>query len=100
VLFRRCAPVGWPQHRNQQLHITTFHEREPLYRPHDSVDGNIKLTKVKQQRPYNNPGSGYLQNGASGGLPPTGAAPLLPNQGRVLQTGPLRVLCIADVRGQ
>ncbi|RBR17178.1 uncharacterized protein FIESC28_06680 [Fusarium coffeatum] len=51
------------------------------------------------QRPYNNPGSGYLQNGASGGLPPAGAAPLLPNQGRVLQTGPLRVLCIADVRG-
>ncbi|KAL4729110.1 hypothetical protein ACLX1H_003518 [Fusarium chlamydosporum] len=51
------------------------------------------------QRAYNNPGSGYLQNGASGGLPPAGAAPLLPNQGRVLQTGPLRVLCIADVRG-
>ncbi|KAF5574474.1 nucleolar rRNA processing GAR1 [Fusarium pseudoanthophilum] len=49
-------------------------------------------------RAYNNPGPGYLQNGA-GGLPPTGAAPLLPNQGRVLQTGPLRVLCIADVRG-
>ncbi|KAK6709358.1 hypothetical protein SNK04_010296 [Fusarium graminearum] len=50
-------------------------------------------------RPYNNTGSGYLPNGATGGLPPTGAAPLLPNQGRVLQTGPLRVLCIADVRG-
>ncbi|KAF4122098.1 ser Thr protein phosphatase family protein, partial [Geosmithia morbida] len=44
---------------------------------------------------YNN--QGYLQNGASG-LPP-GAAPLLPNQGRVIQTGPIRVLCIADVRG-
>ncbi|KAF5018158.1 hypothetical protein F66182_9868 [Fusarium sp. NRRL 66182] len=41
----------------------------------------------------------YLQNGSSGGLPPAGAAPLLPNQGRILQTGPLRVLCIADVRG-
>ncbi|KAI5459267.1 hypothetical protein BGZ63DRAFT_390592 [Mariannaea sp. PMI_226] len=49
-------------------------------------------------RPYNNPGSGYLQNGASG-LPPSGAAPLLPNQGRIIQTGPIRVLCIADVRG-
>ncbi|KAH8722273.1 hypothetical protein BGZ61DRAFT_202141 [Ilyonectria robusta] len=49
-------------------------------------------------RPYNNPGSGYLQNGASG-LPPHGAAPLLPNQGRIIQTGPIRVLCIADVRG-
>lgn len=49
-----------------------------------------------QPRPYNN--QGYLQNGASG-LPP-GAAPLLPNQGRVIQTGPMRVLCIADVRGE
>lgn len=48
-----------------------------------------------QPRPYSNPG--YLQNGATG-LPP-GAAPLLPNQGRVIQTGPIRVLCIADVRG-
>ncbi|KAF4595761.1 putative nucleolar rRNA processing protein GAR1 [Ophiocordyceps camponoti-floridani] len=45
-------------------------------------------------RPYNNPG--YLQNGA---LPQPGAAPLLPNQGRVIQTGPIRTLCIADVRG-
>ncbi|KAK3303591.1 uncharacterized protein B0T15DRAFT_486958 [Chaetomium strumarium] len=31
--------------------------------------------------------------------PVPGAAPLLPNQGRVIQTGPIRVLCIADVRG-
>ncbi|KAH7312183.1 hypothetical protein B0I35DRAFT_436322 [Stachybotrys elegans] len=46
-------------------------------------------------RPYNSPG--YLQNGANA-VPP-GAAPLLPNQGRVIQTGPIRVLCIADVRG-
>ncbi|ROT36511.1 hypothetical protein SODALDRAFT_282329 [Sodiomyces alkalinus F11] len=30
---------------------------------------------------------------------PPGAAPLLPNQGRVVQTGPMRILCIADVRG-
>ncbi|KAI9896598.1 hypothetical protein N3K66_008770 [Trichothecium roseum] len=45
-------------------------------------------------RSYNQPG--YM-NGA-GNLPP-GAAPLLPNQGRVIQTGPIRVLCIADVRG-
>ena len=47
-----------------------------------------------QPRPYN---QGYLQNGASGIAP--GAAPLLPNQGRVVQTGPIRILCIADVRG-
>src|SRR5687768_4369556 len=58
-------------------------------------NGNQRLTHSFQSRPYNN--SGYLQNGATG-LPP-GAAPLLPNQGRVIQTGPIRVLCIADVRG-
>lgn len=54
-----------------------------------------------QQRPhpYNNPG--YLPNGGAGhtGLPP-GAAPLLPNNGRVIQTGGVRVLCVADVRGE
>ncbi|KAK0733253.1 hypothetical protein B0T26DRAFT_683269 [Lasiosphaeria miniovina] len=47
---------------------------------------------------YNN--QGYLPNGAAthpGPLP--GATPLLPNQGRIIQTGPIRVLCIADVRG-
>ncbi|KFA50918.1 hypothetical protein S40293_02472 [Stachybotrys chartarum IBT 40293] len=45
-------------------------------------------------RPYNN---SYLQNGAN--ATPPAAAPLLPNHGRVIQAGPLRVLCIADVRG-
>ncbi|KAK8919756.1 hypothetical protein VCV18_008583 [Metarhizium anisopliae] len=53
------------------------------------------LTNKFQSRPYNS--QGYLQNGGSS-LPP-GAAPLLPNQGRVIQSGPIRVLCIADVRG-
>ncbi|KAM7199667.1 Protein of unknown function (DUF2433) domain containing protein, partial [Rhypophila sp. PSN 637] len=51
------------------------------------------------RNPYNN--QGYLPNGAAahptGPIP--GATPLLPNQGRVIQTGPIRVLCIADVRG-
>ncbi|KAI5298675.1 hypothetical protein KEM56_003858, partial [Ascosphaera pollenicola] len=32
-------------------------------------------------------------------IPPGGVQPLLPNQGRVIQTGPVRVLCVADVRG-
>ncbi|KAL2069721.1 hypothetical protein VTL71DRAFT_14400 [Oculimacula yallundae] len=52
----------------------------------------------QRQHPYNNPG--YLPNGAQGhtGLPP-GAAPLLPNNGRIIQTGGVRVLCVADVRG-
>ena len=41
---------------------------------------------------------GYLPNGA-GSNPVPGATPLLPNQGRILQTGSARVLCVADVRG-
>ncbi|KAK9413147.1 putative DUF2433 domain-containing protein [Seiridium unicorne] len=49
------------------------------------------------RQPYNN--QGYLPNGANNIQPAPGATPLLPNQGRVLQTGPIRVLCIADVRG-
>jgi predicted phosphodiesterase len=40
---------------------------------------------------------GYMQNG--GPPVPQVTAPLLPNQGRIIQTGPHRVLCIADVRG-
>ncbi|KAI1005238.1 Uncharacterized protein K3495_g2980 [Podosphaera aphanis] len=43
----------------------------------------------------------HLPNGSTSahtGLPP-GATPLLPNNGRIIQTGGVRVLCIADVRG-
>lgn len=55
-----------------------------------------------QARAYN---QGYMPNGASSGhpslgQPAPGAVPLLPNQGRVVQSGPIRVLCIADVRGK
>ncbi|ORY17474.1 hypothetical protein BCR34DRAFT_454548, partial [Clohesyomyces aquaticus] len=49
-----------------------------------------------QPRPY--PPS-YLPNGGAPSGPVPGAAPLLPNQGRVIQTGSARVLCVADVRG-
>jgi hypothetical protein len=50
-----------------------------------------------QPRPY--PGN-YMPNGGSAASGPVpGAMPLLPNQGRVIQTGSARVLCIADVRG-
>jgi hypothetical protein len=49
-----------------------------------------------QPRPY--PGN-YLPNGGASG-PAPGAVPLLPNQGRVVQQGSVRVLCIADVRGE
>ncbi|KAG6361894.1 hypothetical protein INS49_010123 [Diaporthe citri] len=55
------------------------------------------------RHPYNNPGGYGLANGAPGGapqaVPAPGATPLLPNQGRILQSGPIRVLCVADVRG-
>lgn len=40
----------------------------------------------------------YMPNGAPSG-PSTGATSLLPNQSRIIQQGPVRVLCIADVRG-
>jgi hypothetical protein len=53
--------------------------------------------------PHNFAPQGYsLPNGAAaaaGPVPVPGAAPLLPNNGRVIQNGPVRVLCIADVRG-
>lgn len=52
-----------------------------------------------QPRPY--PGN-YLPNGGASSAPSgpaPGAVPLLPNQGRVIQQGSARVLCIADVRG-
>lgn len=50
------------------------------------------------RQPYNN--QGYMPNGAPVSGPVPGATPLLPNQGRILQHGPIRVLCIADVRGR
>lgn len=50
-----------------------------------------------QPRPYNS--QGYLPNGGTPSGPAPGAQPLLPNQGRVIQSGSARVLCIADVRG-
>ena len=55
-----------------------------------------------QPRPHTYSNPGYMPNGAVGGhtgLPP-GAAPLLPNNGRIIQTGGVRVLCVADVRGE
>ncbi|RKF74230.1 Uncharacterized protein C16H5.12c [Golovinomyces cichoracearum] len=55
----------------------------------------------QRSQPYNaNPG--YLPNGAAGPHTalPSGVPPLLPNSGRVVQTGGVRVLCIADVRAE
>lgn len=53
------------------------------------------------QRSPNYNATGYLPNGATGGhagLPP-GNTPSLPSNGRIVQAGAARVLCIADVRG-
>ncbi|KAI0864457.1 hypothetical protein F4860DRAFT_510783 [Xylaria cubensis] len=55
------------------------------------------LTSELFRQPYNN--QGYMANGAPPSGPVPGATPLLPNQGRILQQGPIRVLCVADVRG-
>ncbi|KAK6364589.1 hypothetical protein LTS17_012062 [Exophiala oligosperma] len=54
------------------------------------------ILRRQQPRPQF-PNPGYLPNGTSGPTP--GAQALLPNNGRVIQSGPVRVLCIADVRG-
>lgn len=66
------------------------------------INGSHPQSDQQPPRHYNNPG-GYMANGA-GGPPPTvpapGAVPLLPNQGRVLDTGSIRILCVADVRGK
>ena len=56
------------------------------------------LISNPQPRPphaFNNPAY-PLPNGST---PTPGATPLLPNQGRVIQSGPTRILCVADVRG-
>lgn len=50
-----------------------------------------------QPRPYN---GNFTPNGGAPAGPVPGAVPLLPNQGRVIQQGSARVLCIADVRGK
>ncbi|KAI2633302.1 hypothetical protein GGS21DRAFT_127899 [Xylaria nigripes] len=52
---------------------------------------------AQPRQPYSN--QGYMPNGAPASGPVPGATPLLPNQGRIIQQGPIRVLCIADVRG-
>lgn len=51
---------------------------------------------AQQRQPYNN--QGYMPNGGHPNIP-HGPTPLLPNQGRIINAGPIRVLCIADVRG-
>ncbi|KAI1863184.1 uncharacterized protein JN550_009710 [Neoarthrinium moseri] len=82
-----------PAHLNPQWRFGSRDVRLEL------TAGDAMTDPFAQQprQPYNS--QGYLPNGASNPQPAPGATPLLPNQGRVLQTGPIRILCIADVRG-
>lgn len=57
----------------------------------------LALTVECQQPHPQFQNQGYLPNGSSGPVP--GAQALLPNNGRVIQSGATRVLCVADVRG-
>lgn len=55
------------------------------------------LTRAQSQPRPTYQLQGYMPNGTPGPVP--GAQPLQPNNGRVIQSGPVRILCIADVRG-
>lgn len=85
--------VNYPYHRRGHYGDVRLELADPMTNPFAQ----------QPRQPFNNQG-GYLPNGAPGGhpglQPAPGATPLLPNQGRVIQTGPIRVLCIADVRGR
>jgi len=59
----------------------------------------VPLILRRQQPRPQFPNQGYLPNGTTSG-PTPGAQALLPNNGRIIQSGPIRVLCIADVRGE
>ena len=87
-------------HTSPRAHVNPFHI---LHRSSvEDSDGHSQLTSLpKQQRPHPYNNQGYLPNGAVGGHPalPPGATPLLPNNGRIIQQGGIRVLCVADVRG-
>jgi hypothetical protein len=75
----------------------------PLYRADNCLKTSTKefITELTERMSQPRPPYNYnMPNGAAGGHPISGAAPLLPNQGRIVQTGGVRVLCIADVRGE
>ncbi len=56
---------------------------------------------MNQPRPYYN--QGHLPNGANNAANMSSAggqgSNLLPNNGRIVQSGGVRILCVADVRG-
>lgn len=92
------SPFALPSPR-RHLHSDFLSHPRRNYRDIRLFDPRLMDDPLQQPRqPYNN--QGYMPNGAPVSGPVPGATPLLPNQGRVLQQGPIRVLCIADVRGR
>lgn len=96
---RYLLPDMTPTRINENRgHGHNYHHKQ---RPRRNKSELTDVTTI-QQRPHTYNNQPYLPNGATGGhtgLPP-GATPLLPNNGRIVQTGGVRVLCIADVRGE
>lgn len=63
-----------------------------------------KASMAQQPRTYNSYSQAHMPNGASSGPASNSSAPtgtnFLPSNGRVVQANGVRILCVADVRGQ
>ncbi|KAH9907412.1 hypothetical protein F4778DRAFT_537263 [Xylariomycetidae sp. FL2044] len=103
---QRYKPQPFPSNDFQnpyphRRHNMSFNPRQPVGDIRLWEDAPLMKDSQQPRQAYNAPG--YIPNGGPTGhpsvAPAPGATPLLPNQGRVIQTGPIRVLCIADVRG-
>ncbi|KAK4866113.1 hypothetical protein LT330_008853 [Penicillium expansum] len=80
-------------------HNWPFSDRYVATSAHGNEPGVPILCRARPTPRPNFGAQGYpISNGAAAG-PVPGATPLLPNNGRVIQSGPTRILCIADVRG-
>ena len=115
LIPRPCNTPLYSQVQPSRLYASPGHVSRPLrlrlhgfstsgscrtYLTTCDIDADLVQQAPNQPRPY--PGN-YLPNGGAPGGPSgpaPGAVPLLPNQGRVIQQGSVRVLCIADVRGE
>ncbi|CAN8097865.1 unnamed protein product [Discula destructiva] len=76
--------------------------RNPLPRDQQNTSSHNKRAQ-QPPRHYAQQGGYNMPNGGGGPshqqIPAPGAVPLLPNQGRIIDTGAIRILCVADVRG-
>jgi hypothetical protein len=80
----------------QPNHIAVMHYH-PL--PQNPLGPKFLMTREQPGSRYPAAGGpGQFMNGTSGPVP--GARPLLPDNGRIIQSGSTRILCIADVRGK